>query len=252
MRLIHLHVFVWLSLSAILSAAQQEEVVGDQQQQEDLTSVIHAEERDPTLAAASSPTSPPPKVKVMASIESLCSGCKAFMNDQLFPVFQLLGSQVLELDVVVFGNSAIDLQGKTVNCQHGAAECDANTYEQCAVDLYKYPDRYLAYLHCLDNELTMGRRDEPFDAPVFAGCARDSALDFGAIKACHDDAAYAWALQKRAAESTPDDHTYVPWVLINGEHTIDEDNDSLLEAVCKAYQSGGGKHPACPTGNGTD
>ena len=140
MRLDHLHVAAWLSLSAVLSAGQ--EAVIDQQQQEDLTSIVHTEERDPTLTAASAP----PKVKVMAAVESLCSGCKAFMNDQLYPVFEMLGSQVVDLDVVVFGNSMIDLPGKTVDCQHGAAECDANTYEQCAVDLYKYPDRYLPYI----------------------------------------------------------------------------------------------------------
>jgi interferon, gamma-inducible protein 30 len=231
-------------------SAGQEEVVS-QQQQEDLASIVHAEERDPTLSSTSAGSSAPPKVKVLAAVESLCSGCKAFMNDQLFPVFELLGSQVVDLDVVVFGNSVIDLQGKTVDCQHGAAECDANTYEQCAVDLYKYPDRYLPYLSCLDNALTMGRREEPFEASIFAGCARDNALDVGAIKSCHDDAKYAWALQKRAAAATPDDHTYVPWVLINGAHTLDEDNDSLLEAVCRAYRSGGGRHPACPTGNAT-
>jgi len=194
----------------------------------------------------------PKKVKVVAAVESLCIGCKGFMNEQLFPTFQLLGSRVMDLHVVVYGNSLIDWKAKQVTCQHGPAECDANTYEQCAIDLYPYPERYLGYLLCLDNSLEMGFRKEPFPSSIFAECARQQALDFESIKACHDDDQRAWQLQKQAAARTPANHTYVPWIEINGVHAMDEDNDTLLDVVCKAYKQSGGSHPACHVGGFDD
>jgi interferon gamma-inducible protein 30 len=187
----------------------------------------------------------PKRVHVLAAVESLCPDCKRYMNDQLYPTFELLGPKVMDLQVVPFGNAAIDAKSKTVDCQHGPAECDANSYGQCAASLYPHPERYLPYLRCLDDELEMGHHDEPFPAKLFAGCARDSALDFATIKACHDDRAQAWKLQKEAAAATPKKHTYVPWIEIDGNHSTDETRDSLLDAVCRAYQAGGGSHPVC-------
>jgi interferon gamma-inducible protein 30 len=191
------------------------------------------------------PRSQSKKVHVLAAVEALCPDCRSFMNDQLYPMFEILGPQVVDLTVVSFGNAVIDVKSKRVDCQHGPAECDANSYEQCAASLYPYPERYLRYLRCLDNELEMGHRDEPFSTSLFAGCARDSALDFAPIKACHDDPEQAWKLQRQAAAATPQQHTYVPWIEINGIHSMDETQDSLLAAVCRAYEDGGGSHPAC-------
>ena len=187
----------------------------------------------------------PERVKVEFYMEALCIGCQNFMFQQLHPTYELLGDAVMDLHVVPFGNSEIDLVIKQVTCQHGPAECDANTYEQCATHVYPYASRYLPFLYCLDNSLTMGYSDELIPRHIFAECARHSALDFASIAACHDDSKQAWKLQRRAAERTPKEHNYVPWVVINGHHTMDEENDSLLDLVCKAYRKGGGRHPAC-------
>lgn len=188
----------------------------------------------------------PVKLKVL--VESLCPGCRQFMLKELFPTYQLLGPAAIDLEVVVFGNAQIDVDAKELDCQHGPAECDANSYEQCAVAIYPHAYRYLPYLHCLDEELEMGYHDEKFDAAVFSKCARKSTLDFQSIKECHNDKDQAWKLQKEASEQTSD-HDYVPWVEINGKHTFDEDKDDLFTAICKAYRKqnkGQSAHPLCP------
>lgn len=198
-----------------------------------------------TLVHADDDVTQSDRVKVTAYVESLCIGCQGFMNEQLYPTFLALGDQVMDLDVVVFGNSLIDTKAKSVECQHGAAECDANIYELCATHIYPYASRYLPYLHCLDNALDMGYSDDLFPEMIFASCARQSALDFRSLAQCHADDKLAWKLQKSAAAATPEEHTYVPWITIDGEHSMDEESDALMDVVCRAYLAKGGSHPAC-------
>jgi interferon, gamma-inducible protein 30 len=185
-----------------------------------------------------------PKVSVQLYDEALCIGCFHFVTEQLVPAYDALGDVVMNVTVVPFGNAELD--GDTLTCQHGEAECDANSYEQCAADIYPYPGRYLPFIDCLYKSFPMGHADEPFPSSVFAGCARSAALDWASVAACHDDKARAWQLQVDAARQTPKDHKYVPWVVINGEvMDMDKDDFDLLDYVCTAYELGGGSHPAC-------
>lgn len=191
----------------------------------------------------------PVKVKILD--EALCSGCKMFVDEQLSPVYETLGATVIDLQVIPFGNAEYipdeqDASKMNLACQHGAAECDANSYEQCvSLLLYPYPQRYLPFIHCLYDELPMGYSDELFDRSIFAECARHSALDWNAISECHDNDLQSSALQQIAFALTPSYHEYVPWIEVNGEHVEIEDDDSFLKAVCSAYAENGGSHPAC-------
>ena len=125
-----------------------------------------------------------------------------------------------------------------------AAECDANSYQQCAADIYNKPSGYVPLLSCLFQRLPMGHADLPYPAATFAGCAKSTALWWPSIRDCHEDAERSFQLQVQAADSTPKEHEYVPWVVVNSIH-VDEDG-SLLEQVCSVFQDGGGSHPACP------
>ena len=184
-----------------------------------------------------------PAVQVTIYVEALCIDSKRYFNEQLVPTYDQLGSQIMDLKVVVFDNALIDIANKTLQCQHGEAECDANSYDQCAVDIYPYPDRYLPYLACLFNSLPMGRQSEPFSKAVFASCARHAALDANTLQQCRDDPERVWELQKQAAAMNPSELNHVPWVELNGEY-MDLDQD-LLASVCQLYTESGGSHPAC-------
>jgi interferon gamma-inducible protein 30 len=202
---------------------------------------------DATLKGATlihSSTTSSPAVQVTIYVEALCIDSKRYFNDQLVPTYDQLGSQVMDVKIVVFGNARIDLTNKTLQCQHGEAECDANSYDQCAVDIYPYPDRYLPYLTCLFNSLPMGRRRLPFPKAVFASCARHAALDAHALQQCRDDPERAWGLQKQAAAKSPSQLNHVPWVELNGTY-MDEEQADLLTSVCQLYTESGGSHPAC-------
>jgi hypothetical protein len=91
--------------------------------------------------------------------------------------------------------------------------------------------------------LPMGHQDKPFDESIFHKCV-GCCTDFSKLKACHDNPMLAWQLQLQASQATPEDHEYVPWVVINGIF-FDVETDDLLQVICKAYTAGGGSHPRC-------
>jgi len=188
------------------------------------------------------------RVKVKVCTEALCPGCQEFVLKEVIPTFQKLGNDVMDLQIVPYGNAM--MKNKTVTCQHGVGECDANIWEQCLIYSYPNPQDYLPMLECLENALPMGSHDTKFPVDTFEKCAIEASLAFPKIQYCHDDKKTAWKVLQKAAKETPSEHKYVPWAVINGEH-MDEEHDDLLGAVCKAYVAAGGSHPACKSTTGT-
>mmetsp|Transcript_16065 Transcript_16065/g.44221 ORF Transcript_16065/g.44221 Transcript_16065/m.44221 type:complete len:247 (-) Transcript_16065:79-819(-) len=181
-------------------------------------------------------------VTVQVSLEALCIDSKNYVQNDLASTFNTLGPSVMDLSVIAYGNAKLDNSTQQIICQHGDAECDANSYQQCAISVYP-SHRYMPFLECLFATLPMGKRPDLFPASTFAGCARRSALDWNTIRSCHDDPSENWRLQVEAAKNTPSDHDHVPWVVLDGVHV--SENTSLLQAVCDAYSQRGGKDPAC-------
>lgn len=173
------------------------------------------------------------KVSVEIYVEALCIDSKIYMEEQVVPAYQRLGTGIVDFSIVSFGNAQISPNDGSISCQHGAAECDANAYQQCAS--FAYNDnvmRYLPFVACLFETLPMGHREDLFDASAFASCS--GSLYWPSIRKCHDSPELVRKLQKRAASATPVDHTYVPWVVINGAH-VDETSGDLVDMICDAY-----------------
>uniref|UniRef100_A0A7S3PAL8 Gamma-interferon-inducible lysosomal thiol reductase n=1 Tax=Amphora coffeiformis TaxID=265554 RepID=A0A7S3PAL8_9STRA len=184
------------------------------------------------------------KVSVQIYIEALCIDSKNYMLDEVVPTMESPLAAVMDLQIVVFGNSKLDTAARTVTCQHGAAECDADVYQQCAINNFIYPSRYVPFLACLFDTLPMGHAETPYDTSYFVQCAVHAALDFRALAACH--AKDAWAMQVQAAALTPADHDHVPWVVIEGVY-VDEDDAHLSEFICQALARKGASHAYCST-----
>jgi hypothetical protein len=110
--------------------------------------------------------------------------------------------------------------------------------------LYPYAPRYLPFLQCLNEQLPTGYSDEDLDRNIYSGCAKQAALDWESIAACHDSKDTAKAMQQVANALTPD-HDYVPWIEINGKHVELKDDEDFFKAVCKAYAESGGSNPHC-------
>ena len=191
-------------------------------------------------------TTPNPVV-VTAYTESLCIDCKRFIDQELILAYHTLGNDVINLSIVLFGNSRLDEGTRTVTCQHGEAECDANVWERCAVE-YEDASVYVWFIGCLKTSLPMGLRWEVTDESVFRNCTESSSflsasVDFRKLKECHDDPALRYRLQVKHAKLTPE-HDYVPLVLIDGKK-FDVDSQDLIENICNIYTANSGYHPSC-------
>ena len=168
--------------------------------------------------------------------------CEEFLTDTLWPAFQDLGTTVMDARVIPFGNAAINEEAKTVKCQHGGGECDANTYELCAIEMVKHIEDYLPFLVCNAKSLPAGFRTGPFPPALFQACATEAGLWWEALLACHDTPSLAWQVTLKAAQDTPE-HPYVPYVLLNG--TPLADGADFYQEVCRLYKEQGGNHPKC-------
>lgn len=170
-------------------------------------------------------------------------GCEHFILTNLWPAFADLGSEVMNLTVIPFGNAKIDKDAETVECQHGRGECDANTYELCAIEMTNHHvEDYLPFLVCNAKTLPSGFHAGPFDPKVFESCAHIAGLWWEALHVCHETPSLAWQVNLKASKASPD-HPYVPYVLLNGSE-LAEGVDFKSE-ICRLYKEQGGSHPKC-------
>lgn len=195
------------------------------------------------IIASIAVTSKSKPVKVLVCTEALCPDCEDFVETTLVPVFSQLGSEVIDLQLVPFGNAHLHEDG-SIECQHGPGECDANAYELCAIGANPDPKDHLPFISCLAEALPMGHHDDPLDPQLFQQCAENNSLWWSRIQACHDIPQAIGNLVEKAAAETPDDHKYVPWIEIDGDH-MDEQTLDFKTEVCKAFVANGGLHPAC-------
>lgn len=142
----------------------------------------------------------------------------------------------MAIQAVPYGNAQIDTATETVTCQHGELECSANSYEQCG--MYLYPDQnvWMPYYVCLESK---GSGEGGGGDAVIAAvpeCAEAAGMDAVAIESCHANATLAWELQEQAAEVTEAaDHSYTPWVVIDGVLWSGSFTFQFKKAVCDAY-----------------
>mmetsp|Transcript_32279 Transcript_32279/g.75232 ORF Transcript_32279/g.75232 Transcript_32279/m.75232 type:complete len:164 (-) Transcript_32279:303-794(-) len=148
----------------------------------------------------------------------------------------------MNVTMVPFGNARFSKSGK-LECQHGADECTANSWEQCAISLYPdFEDHWPFYLCLEKSSLACGEGAGACTIKAAPRCARSSGLSEKKLKACVDDPEMSMALQHKFAQLTPAKHQYTPWVLVDGKLSP-SDGDKILHEVCAAYH--GEKPAAC-------
>jgi Gamma interferon inducible lysosomal thiol reductase (GILT) len=146
----------------------------------------------------------------------------------------------MDLTIIPYGNAMIDTDKKTVECQHGLGECDANTYELCVIQSYPDPQLYVPFLTCMADKLTPGFRKDVFPPDDFQACAKENHMFWPSIAGCH--CCHGYEVLAKAAQETPD-HDYVPYVEING-NVMDSEAD-FMGTICAAFQAQGGSIAEC-------
>jgi hypothetical protein len=181
-------------------------------------------------------------VLVQIFLESLCIDSQRYMQQQILPTWQALHAtpQIMHLQVIVFGNAHYESTSNRLLCQHGVAECDANRYDLCVQSIERNDiHRYLPYFACLfDGRLPMGYRNTTYSPAIFASCARETAIPWSSLQDCYYNTTRIEELEYEASVATSkSNHTYVPWVTLNGKHLPHEDETNLLYEIWSVYQN---------------
>ncbi|NXW91796.1 GILT reductase, partial [Alopecoenas beccarii] len=210
----------------------------------EIAAVCQAESR---CANRSRPAAAP--VELSLFYESLCPACRMFLVRELFTAWLVLPDDVLSVTLVPYGNAQErNVSGKWIfQCQHGPEECLGNMIETCLMHEAKNFSTYFPVIFCLESGSSVTKNLEAV-CPLTCLQIYAPQLDSSRIAACVQGDAGA-ALMHRNAQLTQaldPPHQYVPWILVNGKHTDElqeQAQASLLGLICQLYQ--GEKPEAC-------
>lgn len=176
--------------------------------------------------------------------ESLCPGCRNFITTSLYHAWKTLRQTgIMDIKMYPYGNAHEEKLPNghyAYHCQHGDKECRGNFIEACIQRETNFnADVYFPVLECMETAkepLTVAKQCLELYVPnakwsLVSKCAHGSDGE----KLMHEYAV------KTGSLNPP--HKYVPWIVINGEHTEEleqEAFDDLVGLVCKLYS---GKKP---------
>lgn len=142
-------------------------------------------------------------------------------------------SDLMNVTLLPYGNA----QGAwdSLRCQHGVRECHGNMVQVCANSVFSNDERAISFAVCAERLYRAGQSP----TAAIQKCAF-SPTSAAAITSCYGGGNGTEALAGigKAREKTQLlNHKYVPWVVINGQHSeLGEHN--LLEAVCSTLKKG--------------
>ncbi|GMI05947.1 hypothetical protein TrRE_jg9076 [Triparma retinervis] len=186
-------------------------------------------------------------VSVQLSMEALCPDCINYSSTQISALMSAVPS-IVSLSILPFGNASPNPQTGGWDCQHGVNECIGNMYLACAQSHFPDMDadnipQWFPFYECMEASTYNKGRYGPYNTTAAIACAEG--LFWDVISDCagpypelgsSDDGN---PLMQSIADSTPE-HTYVPWVVVNGDTVPDDGNGypsgDLTEIVCKAYE----------------
>lgn len=171
--------------------------------------------------------------------ESLCPGCRHFITTMLYPTWKkFLDTKILKIQLYPYGNAHEKKNATTglwdYTCQHGPEECVGNLIENC---IQKYtmndPMKYFPIFYCMESA------DNPITAAEM--CVTKAGLKWSDVNTCANGKEGNTLMHNSAmmTDKLNPPHKYVPWVVVNGEHTESlqqEAQDNLPKLLCDTYK----------------
>ena len=187
--------------------------------------IIKAEKYNPNLFV--------PKIQVY--IESLCPDCIDFITKSFNDFYKKVKKPNLaEIEFIPFGN-AKEVYNTSMGkydfiCQHGDNECYGNLIETCAIQVL---GRVRSYSTIICMESYIEKFDKNFDATI-EFCLSDDKTSLKEIKECViSDMGNIY--EHQMAQKTDINHKWVPWIVVDGYHDVDIENeiiDILIDFIC--------------------
>ena len=172
--------------------------------------------------------------KIQVYIESLCPDCYNFIVGPFKEFYEKVKRPNLaQIEFIPYGNANEKYNTQTkkweFTCQHGEPECYGNLIETCAIQKMGRINSYSAIL-CLESNIE--EYDFDFDKTL-EFCFKEDQTTLNEIKTCvSSDMGNLY--EHQMAQKT-ESHFWVPWVVVDGVHDIDAENqilESLIDYVC--------------------
>ncbi|EAR89365.1 gamma-interferon-inducible lysosomal thiol reductase (macronuclear) [Tetrahymena thermophila SB210] len=179
------------------------------------------------------------RVVVDLYYESLCPGCQNFIETELTPAIHVEGFETIaNIRLFPYGNAKTS-STKQVTCQHGTNECYGNILEACAI-AHIESAKSLEFITCVENAIEAN--NENFDK-VSQLCYKNMnipAADQANVQACQtgNEGKQLLLNAGQATDALNPAHKYVPWIVVNGQHTDDIQQQAqydLVGYVCSLY-----------------
>ena len=144
--------------------------------------------------------------------------------------------EIIALKLVAYGNTKKNADG-SFTCQHGAGECHSDALELCVqyklsddINSIMTGDTSMAawpFILCMEEE----DGNPSMGESCFNSSMNSTSLTWNTVESCYEN---EYDLVMNAGMKASDsDHTYVPWVKVDGE--LLEDTNQLQKAICEAY-----------------
>ena len=179
------------------------------------------------------PKSSIPKIQIY--IESLCPDCINFITKSFKSFYEnVKNPNLAEIEFIPYGN-AKEVYNETTGrydftCQHKENECYGNIIETCTIQIMGRVKSYGTIL-CIESNIASFNKN--FDKTL-EHCLKDEDNTLQEIKDCvNSDMGNYY--EHQMAQKTDIEHKYVPWVVVNGVHDVDAENqiiESLTDYLC--------------------
>ncbi|KAJ9543604.1 hypothetical protein OSB04_023311 [Centaurea solstitialis] len=170
------------------------------------------------------------KVELTLYYEALCPYCENFIVNYLYEIFDNGLISIVDLKFSPYGNAKIRSNG-TIVCQHGEWECVLNTVEACAIHAWPAVSDHFPFVYCVEELTYEGKYAE------WETCFEKLNLDSKPVIDCIGSG-FGHKLELQYADeiqALQPPHTYVPWVVVDGQPLYDDYPD-FISFICKAYK----------------
>ncbi|CAJ1948572.1 unnamed protein product [Sphenostylis stenocarpa] len=172
------------------------------------------------------------KVNLSVYYDSLCKSCALFIIKDLRDIFDSSLISIVNLRLVPWANAYINNNNNSISCQNGPDECELNSLESCALNLWHKVDIQYELISCfeflaIEGTINTWKED----------CLNQLGLPEKPFLNCFNmgnGTQLGKTYINQTAQLYPSPLS-VPWVVVNNQ-PVGNDYANFAQYVCKAYR----------------
>ncbi|XP_058734469.1 gamma-interferon-responsive lysosomal thiol protein-like [Vicia villosa] len=171
------------------------------------------------------------KVNLTVYYESLSQPSAIFIVKNLEEIFNNDLIDIVNLQLIPWANSHVNQLNNSISCQNGPDECELNSLESCAINIWPNVNKHYGLIHCFEFLAIEGKNK------MRQNCFHELGLPLGPIMKCSNGGNGTELGQKYIKETTKLNPplSFVPWVVVNNQ-PIGKDYENFTYHACKAYK----------------